>query len=158
MVFESCGGPYVPVMFRHACPLVIRSSHVAPRVRGAVSQRRRLCAVSRRTPQARRLCLSGLRWPEGVGAGSGEADVGMRGVPTADLGDRRHDHAPQPPGAEDLVSRRPYRRHPLQRHLGPSVAGATGHRQLQDRLAAAPQAPARHGRPRAELVPSSGRG
>ncbi|MDP3961708.1 MAG: hypothetical protein Q8Q26_16875, partial [Pseudorhodobacter sp.] len=35
MVFETCGGPNVPLMFRHARPLVIRSSHVAPGVRGA---------------------------------------------------------------------------------------------------------------------------
>ena len=36
VVFEPCGGPDVRVMFYHARPLVIRSSHVAPGVRGAV--------------------------------------------------------------------------------------------------------------------------
>ena len=52
--------------------------------------------------------LAERRWPDGFvcpacggrkggGAGSGEADVGMRGVPTADLGDRRHDYALPPP-------------------------------------------------------------
>ena len=38
VVFEPCGGSNVPLMFRHARPLVIRSSHVAPGVRGAVSR------------------------------------------------------------------------------------------------------------------------
>ena len=65
--------------------------------------------------------------------------------------------APQPPAAEDLVPRRAWCRHAFGRHLGPSVAGAIGHRQLQDRLAAAPQAPPRHGRPRAEPAANSGR-
>ncbi|MDP3960836.1 MAG: hypothetical protein Q8Q26_12400, partial [Pseudorhodobacter sp.] len=34
VVFEPCGGSDVPLMFLHARPLVIRSSHVTPGVRG----------------------------------------------------------------------------------------------------------------------------
>ena len=39
-------------MFLHACTLVIRSPHVAPRVRGAVSRRRRLRGIPRQEARA----------------------------------------------------------------------------------------------------------
>lgn len=89
----GCGARYVLVMFRHARTLDIRSPHVAPGVRGAVSGRRGLRPTPRSATLARRLRLSGLRQPKGLGAGPQATDMGMRRVSAADFGDRRHLHA-----------------------------------------------------------------
>ena len=47
VVAEGCSAPNVPVTFFHARTLVIRSSHVAPGVRGVVSRRHGLRGIPR---------------------------------------------------------------------------------------------------------------
>lgn len=81
----------------------------------------------------------------GVGAEAPAADMGVLGLRAVDLGDRGHDHAPQPFAAADLVPGRAYHGEPLQRDLGAPAPGPVGPRQLQDSMAASAKAPARDG-------------
>src|SRR4051794_4918687 len=110
-------------------------------VRGAVSRRRGLRPLAVREALARRVPLPGLRARQGLGAGPGHAARAMRAVPPAEFGDRRDRAAPQPLAAQALVPGGVAGRDTQERHLRPAAWA----RQLQDRLAAAPQAPASDG-------------
>ena len=82
----------------------------------------------------------------------------MRGLRAPGLGDREHGDAPQPPAAQALVPGRVAGGDAQERHLGPAAVAAARARLLQDRLAAAPQAPPGDGRPRARAACRPGRG
>ena len=62
-------------------------------------------------------------------------DLGMRPLRQADLGDRRHHHAPLQAAADPVVLGRLLDGHPLQRHLGAATATPARPRLLQIGLA-----------------------
>ena len=72
----------------------------------------------------------------------------MRRLRQADLGDRRHHHAPLQAAADHLVLGGLSDRHPFQWHLGPATATPARPRLLQIGLADLRQAAPQHGRSR----------
>src|SRR4051794_119 len=93
-----------------------------------------------------------------MGAGPGHAARRVRAVPPAGLGDRRDGAAPQPPAAQALVPGGVAGGDPQERDVGPAAVAAARARLLQDRLAAAPQAPPGDGRSRARAAGGPGGG
>src|SRR4051812_15322200 len=131
---------------------------LAAGVRGAVPRRRGLRPLAVREALARRVPLPRLRARQGLGAGPGHAAGRVRPLPPPDLGDSRHGAAPQPPAAQALVPGGVAGRDAPERDVGPAAVAAARARLLQDRLAAAPQAPPGDGRPRARAAGGPGGG
>src|SRR5438105_4183430 len=71
---------------------------------------------------ARWLRLPGLWQDQGVGTANQAVDLRVRRLRQADLGDRRHHHAPLQTAADDLVLGGLPDGHPFQRHLRPATA------------------------------------
>lgn len=76
--------PNVHVLFRAARLLDIGSPHVAPGVPGAAFGQRGLRPTPRPAALARRVRLSGLQQPKGLGSGSQATDRGMRRMSALD--------------------------------------------------------------------------
>src|SRR4051794_15193130 len=134
-----------------------RDAAIVAGVRGPVPRRGGLRPLAAREAVARRVPLPGLRPRQGMGAGAGAADPAVRGVRAPGLGHRRHGAARQPSALAHLVPGGLARGDAQERDVGPPAVAAARAGQLQVGLAAAPQAAAGDGRPRARAPCRPGR-
>src|SRR4051794_41952876 len=101
-------------------------SHIAAGVRAPVPGRGVLRRVVARAPLGIGLRLPGVRARRVLAARAQGPDLAVQGLPTRDLGDGGHGHAPQPPAPEGLGYR------PLAgcdapgRDVGPAAVAAAG--------------------------------
>src|SRR4051794_32837867 len=131
---------------------------LAAGVRGAVFRPRGPRPQGVRGELAPRGSPPPVRARPGLGAGAPRAAGRVRPPAPPALGDRRHGAAPRPPAAQALVPGGVAGRDAPERHLRPAAVAAARARLLQDRLAAAPQAPPGDGRPRARAAGGPGGG
>src|SRR5208337_4954183 len=91
------------------------------------------------------LCVPRLRRRPSLGVAHQAVDLGVRRLPSADLGDRQHHHAPLQAAADHLVLGGLSDGDPFQRHLGAATATPARSRLLQVGLADLRQAAPQHG-------------